>query len=248
MGFDCTVFIFAGLVQLLLAIPSYINCDSAPIAELSTSSSSIMCPAVANTMSQYICDDSRYTVNPALQNRKQFPYMQFVATLKNNSMKILILGDSLSEHMERAFACSLEEEYIANRLRFPGTADVVLHRRNWYLSLPPPPYGLRSNPSNDFILQDPHFFDDTFRTVVDKNITHLVLNTGAWYAPPSFNIMTDAGLQNLTKHSEVVSVFEAVFALDGQYVRMLKELHEKHGVTIIWRDLAPAGVCGQSTR
>ena len=81
---------------------------------------------------------------------------------------------------------------------------------------------------------------------IANNVTHLIINTGAWFSPSiidSFN-----GQRVIDNEDLLISVYKSHFAPNGELMRTLKALAATHNISVIWRDTTPGGMCGLHTK
>ena len=219
--------------------PPYLSCAAPIPVQLPTWNNSIMCPQFTAAYTEgHTCKKHRYTIVRDLNRSHNSLYIDFKALQSRHHIKVLLVGDSLANQMISSYYCSLESEG-GMHTGYPG---YELHVAR-YLSKIPYPFRLKNNSNNMEYGLDGLDNDDWFASTITKNYTHLVLNTGAWYNPTNFQVHTTEGWRNTNSTEEALDVFKAVFAPKGRLLTLLRELHHKHKVTILWRDNAPGGAC-----
>lgn len=220
-------------------IPQYLSCKAKSPAPLPTSNTSIICPRYNSTYrGSKMCKEDRYTIIRHIRGQTPMStYKHFKALQDRHNIKILLAGDSLSTQMTASFHCSMEAEGSE-----PYHDGYKLHIAR-YLSKIPHPYRLKDIQINSWHGIKGFDNDTWFNVAIEENYTHLVLNTGAWYTPTNFQVRSGNVWRSMVHNDEALAVFKAVFAPGGRLLTLLKELHDKHNVTIIWRDIAPAGSC-----
>ena len=225
-----------------IPVPPYLTCSVADPVELPTWSASTLCPKFyAKYKATKTCKKHRYTIVRDLNRSHNSLYIDFKALQSRHHIKVLLVGDSLANQMISSYYCSLESEG-GMHTGYPG---YELHVAR-YLSKIPYPFRLKNNSNNMEYGLDGLDNDDWFASTITKNYTHLVLNTGAWYNPTNFQVHTTEGWRNTNSTEEALDVFKAVFAPKGRLLTLLRELHHKHKVTILWRDTLPGGICSNN--
>ena len=168
---------------------------------------------------------------------------KFLRFLESKNWKLMYVGDSIQNQMYQSLMCAIEGEapHLVKRAKMR-----VLLRMSPFLS--PAPTGctfVDKNYGKDF-LENIAWYHST----IDNNVTHVIFNTGAWWSPG--RVWRHDRLHEPRQHKafslqNVVHYFEKHLSVNSTLFRLLHRLKEHHGVTLIWRDITPGGVCKGGT-
>jgi hypothetical protein len=193
----------------------------------------IICPPLSH-VPKFTCPNDTATHFNTLSMK------HFQTFLHDKKYKILFAGDSITEQMFGAYMCSLEAEEVA----FDESNPNVLYSRGEMLATVNRLYEVRDARFDN--IQSAEWFNVALR----NNVTHVVLNTGAWFVPNRIRLV-DSTVKTkdwrILTLKEVVTAFQLHFAPKSHLHRLLSELVHKHGIKLIWRDLAAAGSCDINT-
>lgn len=151
--------------------------------------------------------------------------------------QILFVGDSLSFQMHHMALCL--QEFAGMAMSENGT-DVFLFRRSNYLHHLPQHIELHSAPFKKEELEDTswiQFVEDNPR------VKYVVLNTGAWWHRNRLR-RKKQGLPT----QDILAAFKTHFSPKGSLFRSLRRFQTVLNKTVVWRDLAPGGVCDLKKR
>jgi hypothetical protein len=199
-----------------------------------TITSGAVCPrTVKNPLAhKYWCGVDTKNYGPS---SKPASMLSFLSHIKSNNWKLLFVGDSLSFEMYSQLLCSIESENAA----VDASKELFWHRSMYLVPLPAPfgPHCIGSS------CESTQWVD----MAIAENITHIVLNTGAWWSEERIRIRDNN--EPLSKNwasvhqNKVLQVYSDHWSESGELLGQLKALKERHGVQFIWRDIAPAGAC-----
>jgi hypothetical protein len=77
-------------------------------------------------------------------------------------------------------------------------------------------------------------------TARQENVTHLVVNTGPWWAPGVFLVNG-----KVANRHQIIECYKNFFSENSTFARQLRILREQYGVVAIWRDVSAAGICNK---
>eukprot|EP01041_Mallomonas_annulata_P007937 gene7937-16261_t len=196
------------------------------------------CPNISSRYPAYLCanlsDFSSKNIDYGLFNGTHL--VELLITL-NASMTFI--GDSISRQMFRTLLCMLESQNAS----IPAIQkESIQHTLTMFLADIPSPYFVYDNnynskyTNNITFLINKNWIDNIIKSPIKNKI--VIINTGAWWGPYHIRISD-------TKHVDIngmMEVYKKHFAPHGPVDKMLHHLH-KFNVTVIWRDITPAGVC-----
>jgi hypothetical protein len=161
----------------------------------------------------------------------------FVQFLDDNNMTILYVGDSIQSQMVSSISCALEAEnpdpsdLKTMRALF---AEHVLFYSSAFLARTPKNCVVNKPGFNNARLQ----FHGWFEIAIAQKVTHVVLNTGAWWFPDGIYVNNKKSSQY-----QANKCFFRHFGPRSKLSRLLRILKHRHGIVSVWRDITPGGVC-----
>lgn len=172
---------------------------------------------------------------PLLPQRSMLEFLTF---LEENDFRILYVGDSLAGQMMKVFSSALPKKSLASfRLRVFSTGQVPF--------LGPLP-NMRLNDSHLDDENIPIWSDHWVKTAIRIRATHVVLNTGAWFALRRLHLTRDhpnyRGPDQEATGDELIAAYAAHFSPNSVLYEYLSFLKNR-SIALIWRDMAPGGVC-----
>lgn len=169
--------------------------------------------------------------------------IDFIQFLDEKNLTVLYVGDSLQQQMYHSFLCSVEAE--ADTLRYNSTHSLlgnaqrrILYSPSYFLTSPPHECRVVRPNFNVSFLQN----EDWFHVAMNQEVTHVVINTGAWFIPSGFYIKRDKATRQQTRQC-----FRKHFQPNSHLYQLLHTLSHRHRIKLIWRDMSPAGVCDTET-
>ena len=202
------------------------------IDEQDTDFSEVNCPQV------YFSEISTVRVKRLCNRSDTFTYplksmVQFVQLMEKMNWKFMYLGDSIQREMYYSFLCAVEGEdpHMLQRAK-----DRLLIGTSPFLSTAPTGCKFISNEYSEAFMESMQWYHDSIK----NNITHVVFNTGAWW---SYAVVKELHSPQQSIVENVRFCYEKQFSVNSTLFRLLHRLKEHHGVTPIWRDTAPGGVC-----
>jgi hypothetical protein len=205
------------------------------------SNKAVICPKYMSSgikIPTYACDQNRYsTYSSAVSVKKSdaTPMTDFMNTLEREKNKILYVGDSLTKQMYDSLLCTLESEGYNKDPRGRYVDDLF-----WTSFLAPITEGYRIQ--TDENISSTHLGLDWWRNAIDGNFTHVVLNTGAWWYFARFDIYNGKKWSAMRSDQEALAMFRAHWDEQGHLMKLLSLLRS-HNIEIIWREIAPTGMC-----
>jgi hypothetical protein len=184
-----------------------------------------VCPAISKTYPKFQCKRNSTFTDPSL------PMVGFMRLILDNNMTLLYVGDSLQEQMYHEFLCAVEAE---DSSLLEVARRHVMFASSYFLATLPQECVVMRPQFNVTMLQN----EDWVQKAIDKNITHLVFNTGAWFIPSGIYVKRRKATRSQTR-----KCFHKQFSSPSRLYQHLQFLSQQHGVQLIWRDITPAGVC-----
>lgn len=182
----------------------------------------------------FVCN---HTANaPAWEPQLMVPMNRFLDKLNDTGSRILVVGDSLSGQMQLELLCHLElEGGWWTKDNYPLVLKFFASR---FLAPLKSPYFLEPR-----VVSEDEFGWVTYSK--ENNITHIVLNTGAWWEHGRVRKrMGDGNLTLPLQRPEAVNVFNLMFTTPGwPLFDAIQDLTLHNGIHFIWRDITASGVC-----
>ena len=206
----------------------------------------IICPSAAtklrHTLPGYLCLHDSWI--PKSTPTKMLRFRNFLSFIKQHKFKLSYVGDSLALQMFLEVGCNLEAEGA-----LPEHSDheqYIIYQKACLLA-PVSGWNL-TRPSQTLALASLSWAKEAIR----QNVTHIVLNTGAWWTydrflAPYYDPKNPRRSPN-PNSAELVATFAAHFNEGSVLHKALSELVRVHGIRLIWRDIAPAGSCDSNHR
>lgn len=207
-------------------------------------SAEVRCPKTeASYYIQWSCHDrqdqeSYFQMNEDYELFTKFNATQFLYGLKQHAATLIFVGDSISQEMYYNLACIVESD---EESLLPAFHETVFYFRSNLLTTINPKYYIYDIANNATEIQN----DEWIRSIESLSSKNkiVVINVGAWFLPERiWHKNSTTFIRPDT--NEVIAVYESHFVEDSPLSNALQHLMNNHGVTVIWRDTTPGGICG----
>ena len=170
-----------------------------------------------------------------IQNYRSISIKQVTSFLVKNEIKVMLVGDSITQQMWTSYECSLEAH--CRDLEHPDSKQVLREYSTHLADLPDT--CVRKKTLHSWESQD-----GWVNKALVNNITHVVINVGAWFS--SNKIHVNASLTKLEQDIFILNCVKQHFQFGSKLYQHLVNL-KNHDIAIIWRDTTPGGLCNCDT-